>query len=91
MSATTDLSASDPRRWEPVATTDPTPTTTPADKPRGPFARLSPEWRALIVLVVGAAFSVGWQKLFPGTPVPQLPPTVTVVYGPPILHDAPQK
>ncbi len=88
MSATTDLSASDPRRWEPVATTDPTP---PADKPRGPFARLSPEWRALLVLVAGAAFSIGWQRLFPGTTPPPLPVSqpVVVYVGP--GHEAPAK
>jgi hypothetical protein len=61
--------------------------TPPAEQPaRNWFAKLDPAVRALIVLVLSTAISIGWQKLFPGVPVPQLP-TATVVYVGP--HEVP--
>lgn len=55
---------------DPIPTPPPTP---PADPPKSWFGRLSPEVRALLVLIASAALSVGWQHLFPGTTPPPLP------------------
>lgn len=52
-------------------------TTPPADTPPAPpqhwFAKLDPAWRALLVLLLSTAISIGWQKLLPGTTPPPLP------------------
>jgi hypothetical protein len=64
------------------------PTTPPEGPIRSWFGKLDPQVRAIIVLVLSAAFTMAWNKFLPGIPAPPIPSPVVVVNTAPA--DAPK-